>query len=99
MPPIEIEVAPAKPKCFRPSQAGAGEPGLHLHPTAQQELIEFFEELSDSNQLAFTTHSPFLIDGEHLHRIRPVTECSAPGSLDTGLSHAAGLIEIAACHA
>ena len=28
-----------------------------------------------------------------------VTECSAPGSLDTSLSHAAGLIEIAACHA
>ncbi len=27
------------------------------------------------------------------------TECSAPGSLDTSLSHAAGLIEIAACHA
>ena len=25
--------------------------------------------------------------------------CSAPGSLDTGLSHAAGLIKIAACHA
>ena len=25
--------------------------------------------------------------------------CSAPGSLDTGLSHAAGLIEIAVCHA
>ena len=27
------------------------------------------------------------------------TGCSAPGSLDTSLSHAAGLIEIAACHA
>ena len=27
------------------------------------------------------------------------TCCSAPGSLDTSLSHAAGLIEIAACHA
>ena len=26
-------------------------------------------------------------------------QCSAPGSLDTSLSHAAGLIEIAACHA
>ena len=25
--------------------------------------------------------------------------CSAPGSLDTSLSHAAGLIEIAGCHA
>ena len=26
-------------------------------------------------------------------------ECSAPGSLDTSLSHAAGLSDIAACHA
>jgi hypothetical protein len=50
------------------------EPGLHLHPTAQQELIAFFERLSDDNQLIYTTHSPFLIDGEHLHRVRPVTE-------------------------
>ena len=50
------------------------EPGLHLHPTAQQELITFFEKLSETNQLAYTTHSPFLIDGEHLHRIRPVKE-------------------------
>ena len=31
----------------------------------------------------------------HLHWY----SCSAPGSLDTSLSHAAGLIEIAACHA
>jgi hypothetical protein len=50
------------------------EPGLHLHPTAQQELIAFFEELSQKNQLVYSTHSPFLIDGEHLHRVRPVTE-------------------------
>ena len=50
------------------------EPGLHLHPTAQQELITFFEVLSTDNPLIYTTHSPFLIDGEHIHRIRPVTE-------------------------
>lgn len=50
------------------------EPGLHLHPTAQQELITFFEELAKTNQVFYTTHSPFLIDGEHLHRIRAVTE-------------------------
>jgi predicted ATPase len=50
------------------------EPGLHLHPTAQQELIAFFERLSQGNQLIYTTHSPFLIDGEHLHRVRPVVE-------------------------
>lgn len=50
------------------------EPGMHLHPTAQQELVQFFETLSDKNQLIYSTHSPFLIDGEHLHRVRPVTE-------------------------
>jgi predicted ATP-dependent endonuclease of OLD family len=50
------------------------EPGLHLHPTAQQELISFFEEISKRNQLLYSTHSPFLIDGEHIERVRPVTE-------------------------
>lgn len=50
------------------------EPGLHLHPTAQQELISFFEELSKGNQLVYSTHSPFLIDGEHIDRVRPVKE-------------------------
>jgi predicted ATP-dependent endonuclease of OLD family len=50
------------------------EPGLHLHPTAQEELIAFFEELAQKNQLIYTTHSPWLVDGEHLSRVRPVTE-------------------------
>jgi predicted ATP-dependent endonuclease of OLD family len=50
------------------------EPGLHLHPTAQQELLVFFEDLAQKNPLIYTTHSPFLIDGERIHRVRPVTE-------------------------
>lgn len=50
------------------------EPGLHLHPTAQQELIAFFENLAEKNHLVYTTHSPFLIDGENIQRVRPVTE-------------------------
>ena len=57
------------------------EPGLHLHPTAQQELISFFEEISKKNQLVYSTHSPFLIDGNHIERVRPVTED------ETGHSH------------
>ena len=36
---------------------------------------------------------------KRLERGRFIWPCSAPGSLDTSLSHAAGLIEIAACHA
>ncbi|MBU4277172.1 MAG: AAA family ATPase [Proteobacteria bacterium] len=50
------------------------EPGRSLHPTAQQELIAFFEELSKNNKIIYTTHSPFLIDGQNLHRAHPVTE-------------------------
>lgn len=53
------------------------EPGLNLHPTAQQELISFFEALSEKNQILYSTHSPFLIDGQHIERVRPVTEDDA----------------------
>ena len=50
------------------------EPGLHLHGTAQAKLVEFFEKLSKDNQLFYTTHSPFMIDGSHLERARAVFE-------------------------
>lgn len=50
------------------------EPGLHLHGTAQEKLIEFFEKVSKKNQLFYTTHSPFMIDGAHLERARAVYE-------------------------
>lgn len=50
------------------------EPGLHLHPTAQQELATFLEKLSKSNRLVYTTHSPFLIDGEDLSGVRSIME-------------------------
>jgi AAA domain, putative AbiEii toxin, Type IV TA system len=52
-------------------------PGLHLHPTAQQELMALLEQLSKKNQLIYATHSPFLIHGEHLHRVRPLTRDGA----------------------
>jgi predicted ATP-dependent endonuclease of OLD family len=57
------------------------EPGLHLHPTAQQELISFFEKLAETNQIVYSTHSPFLIDAQHIHRVRPVVES------EDGISH------------
>ncbi len=50
------------------------EPGQSLHPTAQQELLAFLEHLSGQNQVLYTTHSPFLVDGRHLDRVRPVYE-------------------------
>ncbi|MBN1216725.1 MAG: AAA family ATPase [Candidatus Lokiarchaeota archaeon] len=50
------------------------EPGIHLHLQAQFNLIEFFKKLKDSNQVIYTTHSPFLIDEENLSEVRSVYE-------------------------
>lgn len=48
------------------------EPGLSLHPLAQRDLSAFFEGLAETNQLIYTTHSPFMIDADHLDRARKV---------------------------
>lgn len=48
------------------------EPGHTLHPIAQKDLATFFENLASSNQLIYTTHSPFLVDSDHLDRVRAV---------------------------
>jgi len=48
------------------------EPGLHVHGTAQQKLVKFLKKLSNQNQLLYSTHSPFMIDGDHLERVRVV---------------------------
>ncbi len=50
------------------------DPGLHLHGTAQAKIVEFLEKLSKENQLLYTTHSPFMIDVDHLERTRAVYE-------------------------
>jgi hypothetical protein len=48
------------------------EPGLHLHPTLQMKLISFFERVAEKNQLVYSTHLPFLVDGNRLDRVRTV---------------------------
>ncbi|MDC0685611.1 AAA family ATPase [Sorangium atrum] len=48
------------------------EPGLSLHPLAQKDLSAFFDNLSRTNQLLYTTHSPFLVDPDRLDRVRAV---------------------------
>jgi hypothetical protein len=48
------------------------EPGLSLHPLAQRDLSAFFENLANTNQIIYTTHSPFLVDADMLDRVRKV---------------------------
>ena len=48
------------------------EPGLSLHPLAQRDLSAFFENLSETNPIIYTSHSPFLVDADRLERARKV---------------------------
>lgn len=48
------------------------EPGLSLHPLAQYDLSKFFDNLAETNQLIYTTHSPFLVHADRLDRARKV---------------------------
>jgi predicted ATP-dependent endonuclease of OLD family len=38
------------------------EPGIHLHPRGQKDLLRELRKLSKRNQIIYTTHSPFMID-------------------------------------
>ncbi|MEI6949892.1 AAA family ATPase [Paraflavisolibacter sp. H34] len=48
------------------------EPGVTLHPIAQEDLIKFFKSLSQDSQVVYTTHSPFLIDSNNLGQVKAV---------------------------
>lgn len=50
------------------------EPGLNLHASAQADLLHFLEDLSKDYQIVYTTHSPFMISSDKLHRVRTVLE-------------------------
>jgi len=48
------------------------EAGLSLHPIAQKDLIAFFDNLAKTNQILYTTHSPFLVDTANIDRAKVV---------------------------
>ena len=50
------------------------EPGLHLHPEAQKDLLLRLEHYAEGNTLLYTTHLPFMIDLNHPDRIRVLKE-------------------------
>jgi AAA ATPase-like protein len=44
------------------------EPGLHLHASAQEDLMRAFAKLAEKNQIIYATHSPFMIDIDALDK-------------------------------
>lgn len=45
------------------------EPGLHLHAAAQRDLLDRMKAYAKDNQLAYTTHLPFMVDFTRLDNI------------------------------
>ncbi len=66
------------------------EPGLSLHARAQEDVLKVFEDLKDTMQIIYCTHSPHLIYPNKLYRILAVQrademdDCSETMILDAG---------------
>lgn len=56
-------------------------PGLQLHPSGQKDLLSTLETLSNQNQIIYTTHSPYLLNIEHLEKVRLVERCKDTGTI------------------
>jgi len=50
------------------------EPGIHLHPSGQKDLVRLLEILSKKFQIIFTTHSPFMINRNYPQRVRLISK-------------------------
>ena len=60
------------------------EPGTALHAMAQKDFLRFMDErLSPRCQVLYSTHSPFMIDLDKLHRIRLVQDMDGVGTVIT----------------
>ena len=46
------------------------EPGLHLHHAGHGDLLEFFEELAQTNTVVYTTHLSTLLDTAYPERVK-----------------------------
>jgi energy-coupling factor transporter ATP-binding protein EcfA2 len=66
-------------KTFKGSVVLLDEPGLHLHPGAQKDLLCRLEEYAKENTFLYTTHLPFMIDLKHPDRIRILEETGDNG--------------------
>lgn len=64
------------------------EPGLHLHPGAQEDLLKRLDAYARKNALIYTTHLPFLIDLREPSRIRVISEQNGAAIVVNDLSAA-----------
>jgi predicted ATP-dependent endonuclease of OLD family len=58
------------------------EPGIHLHPDGQRDLIQVMETLGKTNQVLYTTHSIFLVNQNYPTRHRLLVRAKGGTVLD-----------------
>lgn len=62
------------------------EPGTSLHGEAQRDFVRFIgEELAESKQTLYTTHSQFMVDPAHYERLRAVHDRATKEDPDQGV--------------
>lgn len=64
------------------------EPGLFLHAQAQKDILQKLEDSAREVQLIFSTHSPYLLEPEKLHRIKLIHKTNENGTKITNKVHA-----------
>ena len=60
------------------------EPGLNLHALAQSDFLSYIDTLSDDRQIIYTTHSPFMVESDHLDKVRVVEDRPKEGTKVSG---------------
>ena len=57
------------------------EPGINLHPRGQKDIVRMLERVSKTNQIIYTSHSPFLINRNFPSRIRVLRKDHVNGTV------------------
>ncbi len=61
------------------------EPGIHLHYSAQQDLLEVFERLKEANTILYTTHLASMVNLGYPERVRIVESTNNYATVRTGV--------------
>lgn len=56
------------------------EPGLALHALAQEDFLNYIDNLAEQHQVIYTTHSPFMVRSDRLNQVRIVEDKSDTGT-------------------
>ena len=61
------------------------EPGIHLHYSAQHDLLKVFERLKETNTILYTTHLASMVDLGYPERVRMVESTENCATVRTGV--------------